>query len=323
MAEQSSYIQPTPNAPFVLRPPSPPIIHVPAGLSNGETEMRLVPTFDDVDSSNLTSQDLEIITKNQVQVATDATGTWEYECRREAQRVLDFLYLGPVSVTRNHQWLKDQEITMILVARHQSVAQARLLSVDKAAQTLGIEAEYIQMSGYWELISQFPGVVKKINDHLIAVYRQQAMDVKDMEMEEGKMVINQQNFKRGKVLVVCETGNGSSACLVAAYIMSVFGKDVVTTVQFINIQRFCCNFDEDIKRILQSWGDILAARRLVTQANSISRQPSPIPPGPQARKRGINDTIDDGDTDMDDAASDFILDRDRYVGRSQFVPYVD
>ena len=125
--------------------------------------------------------------------------------------------------------------------------------------------------------------------------------------------VDPSNFHRGKVLITCETGNDRSAALAAAYIMAVFGKDMITAVQFISIQRFCCTFDEDIKRKLQSWEDILRARSQVASHAT-------TPQNAMHTKRHIEDCSNEEDVDVRDS---FTLDHDRFEGRGAFVPFVD
>src|SRR4051794_26949193 len=79
-------------APYTARPPSPPYIHVPSTLMEGD-QVSIVPSFENVDTMQLTVEDLNIITQNKTQIANESGANWKYESRRLAQPVLDFLYL--------------------------------------------------------------------------------------------------------------------------------------------------------------------------------------------------------------------------------------
>ncbi|KAL0933148.1 dual specificity phosphatase [Colletotrichum truncatum] len=305
-------------APYSHRPPSPPYIPIPMTFPKGSDASTLVPSYDNVDSMHLTSDDLNIITRNVNQTATDRSVGWSYEARRQAQSILDFLYLGPLSVARDQAWLAKEGITMIIVSRHSRVAQARLMSVDKVAQSLGILVEYLDVADNYELIRGFPEVVRKINSHLLDVYRRQAL-----ETQEGHMIIDNGNFKGGKVLVVCETGNDRSAFVAAAYIMTVYGKGMVSSVQFVSVQRFSANFDEDGKRMLQAYEDILTAQRNVSSATRHVPRAGQFDARTSGNKRNIEATLDEDDKQEGDGYEAFAVDRERYQDRAKFVPFVD
>ncbi|GKT45612.1 serum paraoxonase/arylesterase 1 [Colletotrichum spaethianum] len=305
-------------APYSHRPPSPPYIPIPMTYPKGPAAATIVPSFDNVDAMRLTSEDLRIITRNKSQTATDRSVGWSYESRRKAQTILDFLYLGPLSVARDEAWLAKEGITMVIVTRHARVAQARLMSVDKVAQKLGILVEYLDVLDNAQLIRGFPEVVAKINGHLLNVYRSQATPV-----QEGQMIIDSDNFKSGKVLLVCETGNDRSAFVAAAYIMNMYGKDMVSTVQFISIQRFSANFDEDGKRMLQAYEDILNAQRSVSSATRDVPRAGHFGASSGGGKRGIESTFDEDDMQVGDGYATFTTDRERYQDRGRFAPFVD
>ena len=310
------------NAPYTKRPPSPPYIHVPAVAPEGS--IRIVPSYEGVDSENLTDADLSIITQNQVQIAHDNASTWRYEARRQAQPILDFLYLGPSYVAKDAGFLRDTGITMLIAARDSRMAEARLMSVDRNALALGITTEYVDVSGNQELIRAFPLVVKKINDHLLDVYRSQAVRTEGSarQAQSGEIAINQGSFRRGKVLMFCETGNDRSAAIAAAYIMSLFNMDLVRTLQFIGFQRFCVNFDEETKQWLRSYEDILRAKRMV--ARSAAAPPSLLTGVTLSTpvKRGIGETLEREDQRME-STQPTGLDMARYTDRPAFTPFMD
>ncbi|KAF7550621.1 hypothetical protein G7Z17_g5596 [Cylindrodendrum hubeiense] len=309
-----------PAAPYTRRPPSPPFIHIPptgTGAS-GDPLPGLMPSYADVDSSQLTSRDLEIITQNATQIATDRAADWSYEQRREAQPLLDFLYLGPNSVVRDHAFLQREGITMVLVARDVRMANTPLMSIEKAAQALGLQIRYVDIEGPHQMISEFSSTICAINDHLLAVYHSQAQGMN----QDGHLIVEPSSFRRGKVLITCETGNDRSAAIAAAYIMAVFGKGMITTLQFICIQRFCCCFDEDVKRKLQSWEDILRARSQVALSRSAAPSESGALPSAPHAKRHIDEVMDTEDGFVD-AGNGVVTDLDRFAGRDAFTPFLD
>jgi hypothetical protein len=358
---------------YAARPPSPPYIFIPAPVQNGTAGLSLMPSFDNVDSSQLTAADLAIITQDKTQLAKDSAASWRYESRRQAQPVLDFLYLGPSSVLRDHAFLQREGITMLLGIRDSRLAQANLMGARRAAQALGLESSYVDVASNQELVRAAPVAVKMINDHMLSVYRSQAIPqdgstiggggggggVDDSDQQNqggvgggvqhegqqqqqqqqslpgGQMIVRGDSFRRGRVLVYCETGNDRSAAIVAAYIMAVFGVDLVHTLQFVGLQRFCTNFDDETKYWLKSYEDILNARRSVQrvmggdsgqargQGDASSQNAAT---SSKARgKRGIEDTMDVDDDRETNGGNPTVaasaLDMDRYVNRN-FVPFV-
>ncbi|KAI1161760.1 protein-tyrosine phosphatase-like protein [Nemania serpens] len=313
-----------PTAPYTKRAPSPPALLIPPG--DWATPVKIVPRYDNVDPAALSARDLAIITQNGLeQVAYDSAPHWAYESRRVAQPILDFLYLGPLNVVRNRPWLREQGITMVLAARDSRQAGMNLMAVDSLARDLGIEAHAIDVAGYHELTRAFPSAVRIINDHMLRIYREQAVENLSVDARrDATMAISEASFRRGKVLVFCETGNNRSAAIVCAYLMAVLGMGAVQACQFVTYKRMCAYMDEDLKHTLVAYGDILLAQRTVHH-HELGSVPVPVPvPAPKRTKRGIEETIDaDGDDVMTGIDRHQGSDRDRFVGRVPFAPFVD
>jgi len=214
---------------------------------------------------------------------------------------------------------------MLLVVRDTRTARAQLLSGDRVAQELGIVSGAIDVADSQELTAAFPRAVKMINDHLISQYQQQS--VTGVSREVAKVMIDQRSFRQGKVLVFCESGNERSACVVAAYLMVLYGLNLVEAMQYVTSQRFCVAYDEDLKHMLLAYQDILTAKRDVIK----SRQGGQILAQQQAivdqslkthigSKRGIEET-NDVDMDLDDQPVE--MDSDRFEGRRAWAPFHD
>lgn len=299
----------TPTAPYSLRAPSPPYIHVPvvarSTATNDET-FQLTPSAVYLDANNLTANDLNAITRNTTQIATDRAATWSYEQRRHAQPILDFLYLGPTSAVRDHDFLRREAITMVVVVRDARIATP-LMSVTRAAEDVGLQVSYVNIDGLHQLIHDLPDIIRDLNRHLLRVFQRQVSD-------------GTGEARRGKILVTCDSGNDRSAAVVCAYIMTMFGKDMLTALQFVSIQRFCCTFDEDIKRMLQTYEDILRAKAAV----AVDRRENTHHASPDTKKsvkRGFDSTID-MDVDSPDG-EDLDADIMRFTGRGAFAPFAD
>jgi serine/threonine/tyrosine-interacting protein len=225
---------------------------------------------------------------------------WKYEMRRKFQPILSFLYLGPSSAARDIDALRKEGITMLLVIRDTMTAQARMLSGAKVAEQLGIEAGAIDVSGNMELIAAFPRATSSINDHLIRIFRQR----------NPQGISNSTDVSEGpipKVLVFCESGNERSAAVVVAYIMATYELGLVEAIQYVQNQRFCVAFDDEMKHTLLNYHQLLEAKRSVFEA----RQATPV--AIKSKRRH-----DEEETDIDMDHQDDI---DRFVGRSKFAPF--
>lgn len=303
---------------FTNRPPSPPAIHVPTDVSYHRSDgnpFPVEPSLICADAIGLTLQEVQIITGtlNPTKYDGPAPLSWRYEDRRKAQSMLDYLYLGPLSVVRDRAWLHKEGITMLLAARDATFAQARLMSLERTANELGIEAGYVDVANRQELIQSFPAAVNMINTHMLRVHHASG------------------GAQRGKVLVFCETGSDRSAAIVAAYLMAMYGRDIVAAIQFVGLRRFCTTFDDDIKLLLRSYDDILNAKRMVAQEARMKRlveeeaalkartdggAMSDAVPIMGSKKRGIEDTMDV------DEVGEFSIDMARYENREPFAPFL-
>ncbi|KAL8894907.1 MAG: hypothetical protein Q9207_008369 [Kuettlingeria erythrocarpa] len=240
---------------------------------------------------------------------------WKYEHRWNAQIILPFLFLGPISAARSHDFLRQNGITMLLAVRDSKSAHARLLG-SKAALELGITLATVDTAGHQELIAAFPRGVEIINSHLSALY-QRSQNTPALTKASPP----------GKVLVFCESGNERSAAMVVAYIMAMYSMDVVQAIQFVHAQRFAVAFDDATKRLLQSYHAILSAKRDVYRSQQASANPARgrLAEGStgisrKLSKRTLDDVYDDADdmeVDWDGARADPM-----YEKRAGFAPFL-
>ncbi|KAH7313102.1 dual specificity phosphatase-like protein [Rhexocercosporidium sp. MPI-PUGE-AT-0058] len=273
---------------YSWRAPSPPHIYIPQPR---EDETLALPAFMAMGYTEEERAILVEVTGNNSWIGR--ARDWKYAWRREAQSILTFLQLGPSCAARDLTALRNDGVTMLLVIRSTMTAAASLLSGDKAARALGIESAAVDVASNNELIAAFPRATRIINDHLLSQYRR--------HMATNGTV----SQPCGKVLVFCESGNERSAAFVVAFIMNIYGIELVPAIQYVQSQRFCVAFDDDLKYMLNSYQDILKAQR-------------DVPLAPQAKaKRRRDEVIDeDGDVDMDGTGDD----EARFGGRT-FVPF--
>ncbi|PWY77486.1 dual specificity protein phosphatase 3 [Aspergillus heteromorphus CBS 117.55] len=209
---------------------------------------------------------------------------WSYEKRRMAQQILPCLYLGPWGCLSDRGWLNREGITLLLCVRDRRLAMASLMSGQKAAADLHIEADSFDTADNQELITVLPRAIRRINDHLFS-----------------SAPLGLANATNKKVVVFCETGNGPSALLVVAYLMVMFDINIPQALQIVQSQRFCLDLDDAATQLLTSFEAILNAKRDVEKANQsvANGLPSSSSTTP-SRKREMSDTDGAGDMDMDD-----------------------
>ena len=227
-------------------------------------------------------------------VSSDPVMEWTYERRREAQMVLPYLYLGPMTVAKDEAWMLREGITMVLGVRQKHGFTFKLMDAAlRRTHALGIETQTVDLANNQDLIQAFPHTTAMINSHLSRHHS-----------TKGKL---------GKVLVFCESGNERSAGVISAYLMETHQDvDYIKAMQLCQAQRFCVNFDDPMKRLLQGYWDILCAQSSVA-AESVRQSQNP-----HARsKRGLEREEDDGD---DDCMHDDDL--ERFGGRT-FMPFAD
>lgn len=159
--------------------------------------------------------------------------------------ILPYLYLGPMSAAKDGTFLTSNGITMVLGIRQKHGLGAKLMqNAMLKAQELGIHWAVVDVGSDQELAAVFPLSTRTISDHLI-----KTMD------GNGKV--------QGKVLVFCESGNERSAAVAAAYLMEAHEDvDFIKAIQLCQAQRFCTNFDDKLKGLLQArWGVVVAERQ--------------------------------------------------------------
>lgn len=271
-----------PNNVYTAGLPAPPRILIPPPTLNPE-----IRQFDSAD----------VQPTLETSVLPTSLQDWKYEYRREAQQILTHLWLGPLSAARTTDFIKRENITLLLAVRSAMTAKARLL----ANQLPGVRFESIDVSGNQELIGQFQRATELIDHHyLVGLGADRPpnlsvpIDGKELyNFQRGYYAANKRLPSGGKTLLFCESGNERSAAVAAAYIMQHLGGTAVQAIQHVQSRRFCVCFDDSSKWLLQSYEPIWMARRQAFwgSADDGSRGVSPL----RGEKKRTLDEYDDED----------------------------
>ena len=244
---------------YSRRVPEPPriIVPPPALNANGIPDLQIAQNLTmNIDSSGFANTEfLKTVTYGDL-VTRNIMIEWKYEQRRQAQQILPFLYLGPMSAAKDKEFLQREKITLVLAVRNTMSAQANLLG-SKAARELGIDSQSIDVAGNQELIAAYPKGIEIINSHLSSMYKVSQSRPQNLPNGASTSI----KSTPGKVLVFCESGNERSATLVTAYIMAMFSTDLLKAIQIVQAQRFAVAFDDSLRNLLLSYEFILQAKR--------------------------------------------------------------
>ena len=301
------------------RLPSPPRINVPPPQlnANGLPDVNIAQGSVDFDANGFSNATfLKRVTHGNV-ITHNNMIDWRYEQRHQAQQILPFLYLGPVTAARDTAFLQRTGITMVLAVRNSLSAQARLLG-SKAAASLGIQTASVDVAGNQELIAAFPTAIDIINQHLSEMYERHAQAHGPSEDAGGS--------SPGKLLVFCESGNERSAALVTAYIMAMYSMDVIKAIQLVQAERFAISIDDSTRNYLETYNSMLQAKRDVIKQHSdhlafMNSDIQHVILKRQNGKRGLDETYDDADVDMDGGMGH--ADRERFEHRDGLAPFQD
>lgn len=288
-------------SPYVLSTPSEPTI-----ISPYRTDREIILPMSPANAAtvDLTREEYELITSNlPLHMGTGTHETvWDYNHRRRAHQILDWLYLGPFTALRDRKFLEEAGITTAIPVRYVPDPNApsifNSIGANAITRDLCINVDTIDIRDDTSIPSILPAAVKKINDAVLTHARNHPLHP---TVPGGPR-------HNAKILIVCETGNHRSALIVAAYLTAMFSLSLQSTLMFISSKRFSADLEEAWKRHMVTWGEILQAKRDVNSVGTRTAQSAPT-----ANKRSIDDTYND-----DDGQDTMTTGEDR-----KFVPFAD
>jgi hypothetical protein len=110
--------------------------------------------------------------------------------------------------------------------------------------------------------------------------------------------------------------------LVAAYVMFMFGQEMLDAINFVSVQRFCANFDDEAKGALLTWQELnkasvaVARRRRLERDNEENGHAPALASteGTPNTKRGLDDMMDGVEEDLGSNGEH---------GRGGYAPFLD
>lgn len=170
---------------------------------------------------------------------------WRYDKRKDAQQLLPHLWLGPMSVLRNEEFLSANNIHV-------------LISVLRGKATVALLKHRYSESPNYRCFSFDPGdpltdaaalvtEIPKINDAI------------DFARDNGV-----------SALVFCETGNDSSAIACIAYMIYHLHYDTIQAFQYVQSKRFSISLDNSSKYNIQTYEGYCRAKAIMEQNSTRS-----------------------------------------------------
>jgi len=233
-----------PTSEYSLKMPNMPHVDMPHVYRRGSAQPLIVgpPVHNPDPQLNvdfLSSDDYGLIEPMEV-------STWGYDLRRKGQSILPFLFVAPMATCREEKFLAEHGITLVVGIHPREGAAIFTAGVSKVAQSRGIEHVVVSYEHSALLIQSFSHANFIINSHLARLR------------------------ERAKVVVYCHSGNEKSPTFIAAYLMETFRgmNNAEQAMSVVLTRRFCVHFDEEARRMLKAYEDIISAKSQVLGATS-------------------------------------------------------
>lgn len=207
--------------------------------------------------------------------------TWDYKHRREAQRVLRYLYLGPVTSARDEKFLRSAHITMAVSVRPLIVTnlQPGYMAPSRMNTLKDCETTTFDFDSTFTFTSNLASTMQTVTNHI-----------------ERLTPSNKRPETKARILVFCDTGNERSITFIAAFLMIIYGISASTALDVIQSYRYSMSPSFETHLVLDTLQDILSAQRHSAAAkyhDSMSCAVQPYQPSSSSQKRGMEDMDDD------------------------------
>lgn len=172
--------------------------------------------------------------------------TWHYELRHKPQEIVPGVWIGPLSVLRNSEFIEGNNIHVLI-----SVTDTRI-------KPLIMTQKYIPSPEY-SCHAFDPG--NRVTNPLAIV--SQLKSICD--------VIQQAQDSGVGTFIFCESGNDQSAVAASAYLIFSRNLGLIEAVQYVQSKRFSISLDDVAKHNLQTFRDLCLASNIQPQPHDTLR----------------------------------------------------
>jgi len=292
-------LRPAPQHNYTSGIPGPPRILIPPNIAPGSGPRP--PPVQRLDSLHSPPPDLAALLGT-----PSALQEWTYATRRQAQQVLPWVWLGPMTAKGDKELLAQRGITLLIVVRSSMTAKAKLMGGDvelnsdesllqhrlgEIGDPVCVTLDLPAVHGA-PLISTFRAAAQLIDRNYLSTlipehlkYLDGSSDYPDyhsavlehcsqFSQPPDNILYDALNpyppgaQRPGSTLVFCETGNEKSAAVVASYIMHHYEASLVQACQVVQSRRFSVAFDDIHKYALAAWEPIFKSYREVQKARN-------------------------------------------------------
>lgn len=165
---------------------------------------------------------------------------WQYEFRGSAHMILPGIWIGPMRVLRDDQFITSNNIRTLI-----SVCDIEIIPV-------AIKQNYMKNPDFkclfYNNILNSSNNAKHSDKSKIKVLAEICHLVRVNEMQYGTQSNN--------ILIFCETGNNQSALVASALLIYLKKVSLIAAIQYVQSRRFSISLNDESKHILQTFSDI-------------------------------------------------------------------
>ena len=224
---------------------------------------------------------------------------WDFKDRYKVQEITPILFLGPLTATKDPNFLDSANITFLLGIRDAYVASKYPSYLKPRATEVpgSCRLETFDVASPFDMVHNIRPVIRMLVDHV------EASSQSHTNTTAGAI--------SAKILVYCESGNDRSTVFVVAFLMVVYGLEFHQAMQLTQARRGSISVNEESRRMLSNFETILRAERQVFAAQQAhdsnammrsSRTPAAAHNGTielrSSVKRGLS-VVEDEDHDME------------------------